>query len=198
MQTFSIDLPFDGVPGEAGYGQFQMLPDRRPGMWGLVASYDVVVGFQNVPSGKRVQLLRFRGTFTAGLRGSIAPGSVCWLDIGLITMTNPSGAPGIQYFGPKLLPGGYDWSLPFRATVPMPGIDPRTSAQAGCPMYSCISLGDNKRFADLQIDEDLSQSDPLDVNNTLLIGRGVFLNDTGCALHNEFTGAFTYELVDAP
>src|SRR5258708_31831294 len=53
----------------------QGIPDTRPGTWGNAGSVQVPMVFTNVPSGKRVRIMRVYGDFVAWAHGNTAAAS---------------------------------------------------------------------------------------------------------------------------
>jgi hypothetical protein len=68
-----------------------------------------------------------------------------------------------------------------------------TLSAMGCMLYIQLATGQNE--AAVQFDVDVTNSGLLDDDNTLVVKRAIYLNDTGLPIHMEATliGEFVYE-----
>lgn len=185
---FSINLPFDSA-GQA---------DPRTGCWGTAGYCDVLVQFKEVPDGKHVRILSFLGDCYAFLRGVAPAGTNCGILCGFITATkgpfpdNPDVISGIKYIG------GFNDASPLANATPSHLINPTDGAYSDCDLFLCDSVGPTR--ANTRISVQVNFPDDLgilDANNCLLMRQALFLNDTGCPVHMEFTGVIEFDYVDA-
>jgi hypothetical protein len=143
-------------------------PDTQPGHWGNQSQNIWTITFVNVPKGYQVQLVRIDGDQILGFHGGIPkPGSSAYALIGVYNSTA------------QATPYVYG-----NAQYPVVG-------SSGMPLFyqSPVSVGR------VPINLDVSASEPLALDNHMLVKEAEFLNDTGVSVHMEFTASIQFKYV---